>query len=425
MTLFVPASQLIVKGGETQKAEKLVLVSGDWFQMQNAVQAILALPSDYGEYTVRYGDASSGLQMKECFNAMRNLREVATKYGNPKQLRAKILKDPNFLASADRPEKDAYSALVWAVTRAHEDALALASYLKSIPDNARGSSPADVVAGIKSMFTDTNGIADKMRATAMAFDALVKEFESLERELAGFQTAMQTYTERSSNTRVALDKEIGDLKEKIKKLEKDQKDAYDKWLDLTISSVAVGAGIAILGVALSVILSGATMGTSLAWGSAISVGAATAVGSALGVAAGLARTSYEDIVKDLEGKGEFLVKRTAYRSDLGALDNLMRFSLPASGGVTREVRSIRDGWNGTVDEIRSKISDLSVNNLQSGPWLKRDEMAAAAANWTKLDTLLKSFTVGSFVDYDVIQFGDPLPKDDPNWQKDFVGKFAA
>jgi hypothetical protein len=425
MTLFVPASQLIVKGGETQKAEKLVLVSGDWFQMQNAVQAILALPSDYGEYTVRYGDASSGLQMKECFNAMRNLREVATKYGNPKQLRAKILKDPNFLASADRPEKDAYSALVWAVTRAHEDAFALASYLKSIPDNARGSSPADVVAGIKSMFTDTNGIADKMRATAMAFDALVKEFESLERELAGFQTAMQTYTERSSNTRVALDKEIGDLKEKIKKLEKDQKDAYDKWLDLTISSVAVGAGIAILGVALSVILSGATMGTSLAWGSAISVGAATAVGSALGVAAGLARTSYEDIVKDLEGKGEFLVKRTAYRSDLGALDNLMRFSLPASGGVTREVRSIRDGWNGTVDEIRSKISDLSVNNLQSGPWLKRDEMAAAAANWTKLDTLLKSFTVGSFVDYDVIQFGDPLPKDDPNWQKDFVGKFAA
>src|SRR5271154_3752791 len=134
MTLFVPASQLIVKGGQTQSAEKLVLVSGDWFQMQNAVQAILALPSDFNEYTLRYGDPSSGLQMKTCFDAMRNLRQVATKYGNPKQLRAKILKDPNFLANAERPEKDAYSSLIWTVTRAHEDAFALASYLKSIPE---------------------------------------------------------------------------------------------------------------------------------------------------------------------------------------------------------------------------------------------------------------------------------------------------
>jgi len=215
MTLFVPASQLIVKGGEAQKAEKFVLVSGDWFQMQNAVQAILALPSDLNEFTLRYGDPASGLQMKDCFDAMRKLRLAASKYGNPKQLRAKIVKDPNFLAGADRPEKDVYSSLVWAVTRAHEDAFALASYLKGIPENARGSSPADVVAGIKAIFTDRNGIADKMHATATAFGELAKELQSLESELELSQAAMTTYTDNSSKTRVVLDKEIGGLEEKI------------------------------------------------------------------------------------------------------------------------------------------------------------------------------------------------------------------
>jgi hypothetical protein len=425
MTLFAPASQLIVKAGATLSAEAFVLASGDWFNMQNAVQSILALPSDFGEYTTRYGDASSGLLMKDCFDAMHNLRQVGTKYGNPKQLRAKLVKDPNFLANSDRPENDSYSSLVWAVTRAHEDAFALASYLKSIPESAQGSKPAEVVSGIKSMFLDTNGVADKMHATAMAFDAQVKELQSLQSQLEAAQGAMQTYTDRSSKTRVDLDKEIGDLKQKIEQLQKDRDDAYAKWLALTISAVAVSAGIAIAGIAISVILAAPTAGTSLAVGSAISVGAATAVGGALGVAAGVARTSYDDLVKTLADKEDFLVKRTAYRSDLGALDSLMQFSLPASDGLVRQVRGIRDGWNSTLEEIRFRVGNLTVDDLRTGPWLKRDEMAAAAAQWTKLDTLLKSFTIGSFVDYNVIQFGEPLPKDDPNWQQNFIAKLAA
>jgi hypothetical protein len=264
-----------------------------------------------------------------------------------------------------------------------------------------------------------------MHATATAFGELAKELQSLESELEVSQKAMTNYTEGSSKTRVWLDREIGGLEEKIAQLEKKQEDAYQKWLALTISSVTVAAGLAIAGILLSVILAAPTAGASLAVGSAISVGAATAAGTALGVAAGLARTDYDNIIKDLEDKGEFLKKRTAYRSDLGALDSLMKFSLPASGGLIKEVRGFRDGWNSTVEEIRFRIGELSVDNLQSGPWLKQDEMTKAASNWTKLDTLLKSFTVGSFVDYNVIKFGDPLPPDDPNWCGAFVQSVAA
>lgn len=81
MPLFVPSSRVIVNTGESHAASKFVLASTEWFALQNSVQAVLALPFDFDEYTNRYGDASSGLQMRECFSAMHKLRQVATRYG--------------------------------------------------------------------------------------------------------------------------------------------------------------------------------------------------------------------------------------------------------------------------------------------------------------------------------------------------------
>jgi hypothetical protein len=425
MPLLVPSSRVFVDAGETQTAKKFVLASREWFELQNSVQAVLALPFDFGEYTNRYGDASSGLQMKECFDAMHKLRQASARYGNPKALRQKILKDPNFLAGPDMPVNDAYSAIAWTVQRAHLDAASLASILRGIPTNARGEKPADVVAGIKTLFLGTDQLVDRMRRTQRALDELARELRTLQSALDESQVAMETFTARSSTTRIQLDEEIGALREKIAKLERDRDNAYQKWLALTISAVAVSAGIAIAGVALSVVLAAPSAGTSLAVGSAISVGVATAVGGALGVAAGIARTSYEDLVKEVSDQSDFLQKRITYRNDLGALDSVMKFSLPASKGLIHQVEEARDGWASSIEEIRSKVSDLSVANLSDGPWLDEQEMKASSANWTKFDDVLKAFVVGSFVDYDLINFGSPLPKDDPNWLKNFVQKAAA
>jgi hypothetical protein len=78
-----------------------------------------------------------------------------------------------------------------------------------------------------------------------------------------------------------------------------------------------------------------------------------------------------------------------------------------------------------MQEIRFKVADLSVDSLKSGPWLKEQEMAAAAANWIKVDDAIKAFILGSFVDYQLVDFGKPLPKDDPDWQNKLASKLAA
>jgi hypothetical protein len=425
MTLFVPSSRLLIASGDSQQAQKFILSSKEWFNLQNQVQTVLALPSDLGEHEQRYGDASSGLQMKECFDAMHNLRNVATKYGNPKSFRAQILKNPNFLAQAERPRHNAYSATLWTIEQAHQNAFSLASVLRSIPANARGEKSAEVVAGIKSLFLDADQIVDRMQQTVEQLDALIREFQSLEDELLGAQTAMKTYTERSSKTRVELDREIGGLRTKIEQLERDRNAAYDKWLALTISACVLPAVIGIVGVGIMVILAVPTGGASFAVGSAVTAALAGLGAAALGTAAGIARTSYDSLVQETLTKQEFLQKRIAYRYDLGALDNSMKFVMPTSNGIIGQLKVIRDAWASSLGEIRFKVADLSTDTLLSGDWLDEQKMLTASANWLKVDNMLKVFVNGSFVDADVLTFGQSLPQDNAKWQKDLVLQLAA
>jgi hypothetical protein len=297
--------------------------------------------------------------------------------------------------------------------------------LRNIPANARGESHADVVTGIKSLFLDTDQLIDQMQQTMDQLDVLVKEFQAIQDELEAAQNAMKLFTESSSKTRVSLDQEIGGLKDKIAQLEKDRDAAYEAWLALTISACVVSAIIAIVGVAVSVVLAAPTAGASVAVGAAVTSAGVAVAGSALGVAAGVVRTKYDGLVTEISTKEELLQKRVAYRHDLGALDELMKFSLPASSGIVSQVRLVREAWASSIQEIKFKVADLSVDSLTSGPWLKEQEMAASAANWTKVDDALKAFVVGSFVDYELVPFGSPLPKDDPDWQKNLLSKLAA
>src|SRR5205085_6811843 len=121
MTLLVP-SPLLLQAGDSKDSRCFVLASREWLDLQTRVQAVLALPSDIGEYEERYGDASSGSQMRDCFDAMHRLQLASAGYGSPSSLRARILKDPNLLAAAARPANDGFSATVWTLQRAHQDA---------------------------------------------------------------------------------------------------------------------------------------------------------------------------------------------------------------------------------------------------------------------------------------------------------------
>lgn len=424
MSLLVP-SPLLLPAGDSKDAQRFLLASREWLDLQTRVQAVLALPTDIGEYRERYGDASSETQMRECFDAMRRLQQAVNRYGSPTGLRAKVVKDPGFLANAARPSNDAFSATVWTLQRAHFDAFTIASTFRSIPDLAMGARPADTVAGIKSLFLDQGQIVPSMDRTVGQLNTLISEFQGLEQKLGDAQDQMRTYTDRTSRTRVELDQEIGEIRATIADLEKQRDAAYDKWLGLTIAACAVPAIIAIVGIAAMVILAVPTGGGSFAVGAAATGAGATLAGAALGSAAALTRTKYENLCARVEEEGELLGKRICYRSDLGAIDELMKFTLPSSAGVIAQLGEVRDAWYGSIRELSARANDLSVANLADSPWLNQARMSDAAASWERLDEALKAFVRGSFVDATLLDFGDPLPRDDAKWIQNFSARKAA
>ncbi len=424
MSILVPSS-LLVAAGDNAGAQRLVLASSEWLELQTRVQSVLALPSDMGEYEARYGDASAGGQMKECFDAMHKLQETCSRYGNPARLRASIVSNPNLLTSAVRPRNDAYSATVWTLQQAHRDAFTLSQTFAGLPELAKSETAANTTAGIKSLFLDQDQIIDRMSRTVLALDQLINEFTSIESALDTAQNEMKTFTERSSKTRVNLDEEIGALRTTIAQLEKDRDAAWSNWVGLTVAACAIPAFIAIAGIVAMVVLAVPTGGASFAIGSAVT-GAATALAAAgLATAAGLARSSYDALCADVANKTAYMGKRVCYRSDLGALDQVMKFSLPASNGVIAQLTSIRDAWHGAIREVSGRVAELNVSNLSDGPWLKPEPMRATAKGWADLDSGLTGFLNSSLIDANLFDFGAQLPTDDPNWQNNFVLRKAA
>jgi hypothetical protein len=424
MSLYLPSS-LLLQAGDSKQSHRLVLASSEWLDLQTRVQALLALPSDIGEFEERYGDAASGSPMKDCFDAMHKLQQTASRYGSPKRLRARILNDPNFLASAARPKNDAFSAAVWTLERAHQDAFVLAATFKSIPALPRPESPADTAAAIKTLFLERGQIIERMHQTLEQVDALITEFQVIESEIDAAQMVMQTFTDRSSKNRTSLDKEIGALQVRMVALERARDAAYHKWLALTITACTVPATIAIVGIIVMVVLAVPAAAASFAVGSAATGSLTAASAAALVTAAGTARTAYDDLVADVQAESDHAGKRLCYRADLGALDQLMKISLPASSAVIGQLVSIKSAWTGAIREFGARVNELSVDNLASGPWLREREMAATAAGWARLDATLRAFVVGSFIDADLVDFGGVLPRDDAAWQNRFALRRAA
>jgi hypothetical protein len=250
--------------------------------------------------------------------------------------------------------------------------------------------------------------------------ALISELQSIESALAEAQEKMRKYTSSASQTMASLNQEIGELQAAISQLEKDRDKAWRAWLDLTISAVAVPAGIAIVGIAIMVVLAVPTGGGSFAVGAAVTTAAAGVAATALGVAASNARSSYENLAHEVDEKSDLEKKRVRYRTELGALDTQMQFGLPASTGVIDQIAVIRDAWKSLGSEMQNKVADLNTDTLASGPWLKEAEMQVAAGNWNKVDQAIRAFNANSLVDADLIPSGAALPAADPNWQRRFA-----
>lgn len=431
MPLLMPNAGLTRGAKDDGAGGSFVLASAEWATLQVALQSVLALPSGASDFEQRYGSAASGTEIRACFDAMRALRGVAEGIGNPARFRAAILRDPDLLAGAVPPD-DVYARTLWTVSRAKRDAGALSSGLRSIPEAASGGGTAEAVKGIREFLLGPDQVADRLQRTIEDLDRLIAALDEKAQRLGVAQEAMGTYTAASSRMRASLTREIGAIEASVADLERQRDDAFAKWQGLTAAAcivpaliAVIGTGILIVTVAVSVPLTGPGAVAGLAWGTAL-VGATTAAAATgLGTAAGIARTGYEGLVQKVGDARDLRAKRVAYRHDLGALDGTMKFSLPTTAQVIGQVRTLRGGWQGALDEVRFRANELTPASLDADGWLDRGTMGAAANRWRGIEEAMDRFLINGFVDSELLPFGAPLPQADPNWRATLEKRIAA
>src|SRR5271163_819274 len=95
-------------GQKTQFA----LFSDSWIELQGYVGAAIDLPITKGGFEEKYGTIGSSKTILDSIAAMKGVQEAATEFGNPKTLRASLIKDPNLLSTKE-PPVEIYTHTIW------------------------------------------------------------------------------------------------------------------------------------------------------------------------------------------------------------------------------------------------------------------------------------------------------------------------
>ena len=68
------------------------LFSDSWLQLQAYTGSAMELPITSGDFETKYGSFGGATVITECIDAMKNVRQAATEFGDPRSLRAQLTK---------------------------------------------------------------------------------------------------------------------------------------------------------------------------------------------------------------------------------------------------------------------------------------------------------------------------------------------
>jgi hypothetical protein len=384
------------------KPSQFALFSDNWLELQGYVGAALELPITKGNFEEKYGSLGSSKTFTDCIDAMRGVREASTEFGDPKGLRAALIKNPNILALKE-PPKEIYTHTVWLGQRVHETAGKIVSGYQGVLDALPGLPAREQVENLKAyLFDQTLGPIPLSKQMSDEVGVLIKKLGTFEQKMNEYNAKMQAFTRDSSAMVQEVSRAIGGLEQKIKDLEKSRDEAYKAWKDFTIAAVTATVGCALIGA----LLAPFTFGISALVGGAAAI--ATAVG--LGIKAAQNRAAYNQYCQDLAVAQEDLRKKQRLRNDLGDFNLQMGRVGPAMAAFLKSLQEVQGVWVQMNSDMVGISRDITESNVGSMPFLVKQKADYAINQWKSIDASAKQFTIESLVDYTSIAFGNAMPE---------------
>jgi hypothetical protein len=336
---------------------------------------------------------------------MRNVKEASTEFGDPKSLRAALIKNPDLLAG-DKPPEEIYTHTVWLGQRVNETAGRLVSGYGSVLEGLTGLPPKEQVENLKAyLFDQTLGPIPLSKQMSDEVGALIIKLGKFEQKMNEYNEKLRTFTSSSSSMIQMVDQAIGAASQKIKELEKSRDAAYKAWKDFTIAAVVSSVSCALIGAFLAPF----TGGISLLVGGA----AAIATGVGLGVKAAENRAKYNEFCKMLKSEEENKKKKIRLRNDLGDFNTQMQRVGPAMAAFLKNLQTVQGVWVQMNNDMLGINNSITEDNVGSLPFLVKAKANLAIDSWKEVGDSAKQFTGGSLIDYTSIAFGDEMPENIP------------
>lgn len=387
-----------------QKSQ-FALFSDSWIELQGYVGAAVDLPISKGDFEAKYGAVDGSKTVLECIGAMKGVQQASADFGDPRSLRAALIKNPGLLATKDAP-KEVYTHTVWLGQRVHETSATIASGYQSVLEGLTGLPPSEQVSNLKAyLFDQAMGPIPLSEKMSKEVALLIQKIGRFEQRMNEYNEKLSAFTNSSSKMIADVNATIGSLTQKIADLEKSRDEAYKAWRDFTIAAVTTSVGCMLIGG----LLAPFTGGVSLLVGGA----AAIATGVGLGVKAAQCRAEYNAYCDMIQEQGDELKKKQRLRSDLGDFNTQMQRVGPAMSKFLKNLQTVQGVWVQMNSDMIAISQNINEGNVGTLPFLVKAKSNLAVDSWKAIDNSAKQFTVESLVDYTSLAFGDAMPANQP------------
>lgn len=390
---------------QSGQKSQFALFSDSWIELQGYVGAAVDLPISKGDFEQKYGAVSGSKTILGCIDAMKGVQAASIEFGDPRTLRAALIKNPGLLATKDAPT-EIYNHTVWVGQRVHETSATIVSGYQSVLDGLTGLPPSEQVTNLKAyLFDQTMGPIPLSEKMSKEVSLLIQKIGRFEQKMNEYNEKLSAFTGSSSQMITDVNTTIGSLTQKIADLEKSRDEAYKAWRDFTIAAVTTSVGCMLIGG----LLAPFTGGVSLLVGGA----AAIATGVGLGVKAAQCRAEYNAYCDLIQTQGEELKKKQRLRSDLGDFNVQMQRVGPAMSKFLKNLQTVQGVWVQMNSDMIAISQSVNEGNVGSLPFLVKAKSKLAVDSWQAIDNSAKQFTVESLVDYTSLAFGDAMPANQP------------
>jgi hypothetical protein len=400
-----PPGLVVPSDPNSGQKTQFALFSDSWIELQGYVGSAIELPITKGDFEAKYGAVDGSKTVLGCIDAMKGVQAASAEFGDPKALRAAVIKNPGLLSTPNAPT-EIYTHTVWLGQRVHQTAQTIASGYQTVLDGLTGLPPAEQVANLKAyLFDQSLGPVPLSEKMSKEVGMLVQKLGRFEQKMNEYNEKLRAYTGQSSQMMIDVSSTIGSLTQKIADLEVSRDAAYKAWRDFTIAAVTTSIGCMLIGG----LLAPFTGGLSLLVGGV----AAIATGVGLGVKAAQCRAEYNSYCEMIQDQGVELKKKQRLRSDLGDFNTQVMRVAPAMSKFLKNLQTVEGVWVQMNADMIAISQNVNEGNIGTLPFLVKAKSNLAVDSWKSIDASAKQFTAESLVDYTSLAFGDAMPVNPP------------